>query len=412
MRSVPGRATAARPRAEPSLTHDEIPLLPQPFNLTDGHVHRRWSPAEAAVIARSAEIFASVNREQQPELEAKYIECCLRFHRQTHDPVRQGHMICLTASEALEIVANHLRLGGYSLALVEPCFDNLANIFSRHDVPLAPLPDHLLEEPGLARYLSVSDASAICLVSPNNPTGRTLTRECFELLLDHCRRRGVLLVLDASFRAYTPPEQAYDQYAMLIDSGIDYVVIEDTGKTWPTLELKAAIMSCSRSLLSDLFDIYTDFLLHVSPFTLRLLTEMVELSIADGGAYLRAVVDTNRGILERALRGGGLALVGSPSLSVAWAEVAGLTGDAFASRLADAHVHVLAGGRFYWSDPARGRSMVRIALTRDADAFAQAAEIVGSVSRSLTRECSGGAAGRQSQPSGLDAATSSSPDSA
>lgn len=369
-----------------TLTHDEIPLLPAPLNLTDGHVHRGWSPEETAVIARSAEFFGAVSREMQPQLEAHYVETMARFHGQRHDPARQGHLVCLTASQALEILANHLRLGGHSVALVEPCFDNLANIFTRHRVPLSPIPDRLLEDPGLDRFLRESTASAICVVSPNNPTGSTLTPANLSVLLAHCRTRGVLLILDASFRAYTPPDQAYDQYAMLMDAGIDYVVIEDTGKTWPTLELKASIMTSSTTLRPALFDIYTDFLLHASPFALRLLTEFIELSIADGGAYVRGIVAANRATLDDALDGSGLSLVSPPFLSVAWAEVSESSGEAFARRLARAGVHVLAGDRFYWANPRLGRSMVRIALTRDPEVFARAAVIIGRVAGDVGRD--------------------------
>jgi len=196
----------------------------------------------------------------------------------------------------LEIVANYMRLAGKTLSFIEPCFDNLADIYKRHDIPLTPFPDECLESPRISEFLANSTSSAICLVTPNNPTGTTLTQDNLAKLLKHCKERGVFLVLDTCFRAYTPHEEVYDQYGMLIDSGIDYAVIEDTGKTWPTMELKVPILAVSNSVYQPIYDIYTDFLYHVSPFSVQLMTEFIKNSIRDK-EYLHHIVRVNRNAL-------------------------------------------------------------------------------------------------------------------
>ena len=121
--------------------------------------------------------------------------------------------------EFLEIVANHLRVTGRTLAFVEPCFDNLANIFGRHQIPLVALADELLDTPALGAWRNNVAVDAICIVTPNNPTGRLLSAANLATIVEYCQRRNAILVVDSSFRAYTPRDRIYDQYSMLMILG-------------------------------------------------------------------------------------------------------------------------------------------------------------------------------------------------
>src|SRR6516225_1261791 len=131
-----------------NLTEYEIDTLGQTYNLTDGHAFRRWSAAEEAIIDRSAQLFKNIDRRQQVEIEREYIRDFSRLARQSWDEDALGYLMCFTASMSFEIVANYLRLNRLTLSLIEPCFDNLADIFRRHHIPLRPVPDALLEAPG------------------------------------------------------------------------------------------------------------------------------------------------------------------------------------------------------------------------------------------------------------------------
>src|SRR5262249_42004100 len=152
-----------------------------------------------------------------------------RLAGQTWDEDALGYLMCFTASMAFEIVANYLRLNRLSLSLIEPCFDNLADIFHRHQIPMRPVPDALLEVPGDAfeRALGAIESDAICLVTPNNPTGMTLAEGNLESLLRFCKERRKLLILDSCFRAYLPRDLVYDQYRLVLESGVDAVLVED-----------------------------------------------------------------------------------------------------------------------------------------------------------------------------------------
>src|SRR5262249_29364719 len=223
------------------------------------------------------------------------------------------------------IVANYLRLNRLSLSLIEPCFDNLADIFHRHQVPMRPVPDPLLEAPGdtFERALAAVDSDAICLVTPNNPTGMTLAEGNLRTLLQFCKERRKLLILDCCFRAYLPRHLVYDQYRLVLESGVDAVLVEDTGKTWPTSEIKAPFFAVSRArgLFDRVYDIYTDFLLHVSPVGIRLMHEFIRLSRQDDMASIHEVVRVNREALYDNLEGTFLTPCERRFASVAWLRI-------------------------------------------------------------------------------------------
>jgi aspartate/methionine/tyrosine aminotransferase len=371
-----------------NLTGYEIDTLHQAYNLTDGHAFRRWSSAEEAVIDRAAQLFKCNNRRRQADIERAYVRDFSHLSGQTWDEDALGYLMCFTASMAFEIVANHLRLQRQSLALIEPCFDNLADIFQRHHIPLRPVPDALLESPGDAfeSALRTIDTDAICLVTPNNPSGRTLSEENLRTLLRFCKERGTLLILDNCFRAYLPPQLVYDQYRLVLEAGVRAILVEDTGKTWPTSEIKAPFFAVSRArgLFGQIYDIYTDFLLHVSPVGIKLMHEFIRLSQQDGLAFVHEVVRINRKVLYDNLAGTFLTPCEHPFASVAWLRIDGPLNALELKQVLDEHgVFVLPGNHFFWHNRRQGERFIRVALARDADMFREAAALLGEVCRKV-----------------------------
>ena len=374
-----------------NLTTYEIETLPQRYNLADGHAYRRWTSAEEAVIDSSAHLFKSNNRRQQFEIERDYIRDFLKLGRQTGDENALASLMCFTASMAFEIVANFLRLHQFRLALIEPCFDNLADIFLRHQVPLSPIPDSLLEAPEEEFESALQDLNvdAICLVTPNNPTGLTLAESNLRRLLSFCQERGVLLILDNCFRAYLPRQQIYDQYRLVLESGVDAVLVEDTGKTWPTSEIKAPFFAVTRKngLFDRIYKIYTDFLLHVSPVGIKLVHEFIRVSLDDDMASIQEVIEVNRQALYRNLAGTFLIPCERQFACIAWLRIDhSLSGLELKQLLDQQGVFVLPGNQFFWHDRRQGEKFIRVALARDADMFREAAAVLGDVCRSVVAE--------------------------
>jgi aspartate/methionine/tyrosine aminotransferase len=292
--------------------------------------------------------------------------------------------MCFTASMACEIVANYLRLNRLTLSLIEPCFDNLADIFHRHQIPMRPIPDAFLEAPRdmFEHALWTIDSDAICLVTPNNPTGMTLTEGNLRRLLAFCKERNKLLILDHCFRAYLPRHRVHDQYQLALEAGVDIVMVEDTGKTWPTSEIKAPFFAVSRArgLFDRICDIYTDFLLHVSPVGIKLIHEFIRLSRRDDMASIHEVVSVNRRALYDSLEGTFLTPCERPFASVAWLRIDHPLNGLELKHILDEHgVFVLPGDHFFWHDRCQGEQFIRVALARDTDMFREAATKLGEV---------------------------------
>lgn len=365
---------------ERNLTQEEVDALPFDHNLSDGHAFRSWTTAESAIIAESARFFAESDRRLGRQAESEYIRRYLGLGAQSYIPEYFTGLMCYSASMAVEIVANVLRLRGLSVALIEPCFDNIADILLRHRIPLQPFPETVLTDgtAALESLLETLTADVIFLVSPNNPTGTVVGEAAFKRIVEYCVAEEKLLVLDGCFRVYLSDEQVYDHYGILADSGIDCVVIEDTGKVWPAAELKAPFFCVSPRLVGAVVGIHADFLLHLSPFTVRLITEFVSLAEADHGRYLREIVARNRTLFQRAIPGSFLRTDDTQKLGLAWLEVVadGLDGERVRVLLAERGVHVLSGERFYWSSPELGRRHLRMALLRDPDIVVRASEVI------------------------------------
>jgi aspartate/methionine/tyrosine aminotransferase len=297
-----------------------------------------------------------------------------------------GYLMCFTASMAFEILANYLRLNQMSLALIEPCFDNLADIFHRHRIPMQPLSDSILDASGdvFERALGSVDGDAICLVTPNNPTGLTLSEGNLRCLVRFCKERQKLLILDNCFRAYLPRDFVYDQYRPALDADIDVVMVEDTGKTWPTAEIKAPFFGVSRArgLFARIYEIYIDFLLHVSPVGIKLTHDFIRLSQLDDLASIHNVVRVNREALYENLAGTFLTPCERPFASVSWLRIDHPMDSVALKQILDRHgVFVLPGNQFFWSTPGQGDQFIRVALARDADTFREAATLLGKVCR-------------------------------
>lgn len=365
---------------ERNLTQEEVDALPFEHNLSDGHAFRSWTHAESAIIAQSARFFAESDRRGGQRAEAEYIRRYLALGGQSYIPDYFTGLMSYSASMAVEIVANLLRLRRLSAALIEPCFDNIADILRRHRVPLQPFPETVLTDgtAALEALLETLTADVIFLVSPNNPTGTVVTEAAFTRIVEYCVAEGKLLVLDGCFRVYLSDEEVYDHYRILAASGIDCVVIEDTGKVWPAAELKAPFLSVSPRLVSAVIGMHSDFLLHLSPFTVRLITEFVCLAEADGGRYLRELVVENRTLFQSRIPGSFLRTDDTQKLGLAWLEVSagGLDGEGVRRLLAERGVHVLSGERFYWSSPHLGRRHLRMALLRDPDIIVHASAVI------------------------------------
>ncbi|MFJ4830366.1 aminotransferase class I/II-fold pyridoxal phosphate-dependent enzyme [Streptomyces sp. NPDC088747] len=359
----------------PNLTQYERLGIDCEFNLADGHAHQFQDRVQQLIIQQLPLLFSESERHSQWDLEQEFQRRFYGLAGQSTAIDRPHTLLCQSASMSIDLVAAFLSARGTPVGLLQPCFDNLSGILRRRGAALRPVAERELTGPGLERLLGPSGPGALFLTLPNNPTGFALSEPEFVHLVQRCAATRTLVVVDWTFRFYGDYER-WDQYAILERSGVSYLCVEDTGKTWPTLEMKCSILATSRDLHESLYELHNDMLLNVSPFVLHLMSRYLEDSGRRGlEATVRRLVRRNRAVLRRTLAGTVLAPAQpAPTISVEWTHIISptLTALDVVRLLGEAGVGILPGDHFYWDDPAIGSRYVRFALARDPAVFAAA----------------------------------------
>ncbi|RJQ81530.1 aminotransferase class I/II-fold pyridoxal phosphate-dependent enzyme [Pseudonocardiaceae bacterium YIM PH 21723] len=369
------------------LTQHEIQALKTRYNLADAHTHQAQSPSQDKIVSRLPDLWYEAENDQQAHFEQRFLDAFFRLHRQPTANAMRKTMLSYSASVSTMVAAMYLRAHDKSVSLIEPCFDNLVDLLKKMQVPLAALDEKNLHDCGsiYERLTEAVTTEAIYLVDPNNPTGFSLLKDGragFAELLRYCRDHDKILVIDFCFASFALADGRFDRfdiYRMLEDSGVTYMAIEDTGKTWPVQDAKAAMITVSEDIRDEVYNIHTAVLLNVSPFVLNLLTHYVEDSITDEFASVREVISANREAAKEALSGTVLEYV-EPVVhtSVAWFRIGrqDLTATKLQARLFDDEVYVLPGTYFYWNTPDNGERYIRIALAREPEMFAAAMRVM------------------------------------
>lgn len=377
------------------LTQHEIRALKTKYNLADAHTHQRQSPSQEKIIEQLPSLWYQAEEDQQSYFESRLIDAFFLLHRQPTARLLGRTMLSYSASVSTIVAAMYLKQRNMSVALIEPCFDNLTDLMRNMGVPLTPLPEELLRDTGRIRQRldAEIDADAIYLVDPNNPTGFSLLsdgRAGFEAVIEHCVEHHRLLMIDLCFASFALCDGTgrIDIYEMLESSGVNYIALEDTGKTWPIQDAKCAMLTTSSDIYADVYNIHTSVLLNVSPFVLNLVGSYIEDSIDDGFASVGDLLVRNAQAAREALDGTILEYQHPKvNTSVSWYRILPpeLTATTLHQILLDQDVYVLPGTYFFWHEPERGERFIRIALAREPRVFAAAVARVREVLRRYGR---------------------------
>ncbi|NQE88703.1 pyridoxal phosphate-dependent aminotransferase [Nocardia terpenica] len=371
-----------RSRPLPRITNTmyERRSLGRAINLSDAHCRQPLTASQLDIIERLPEFFEDAQRQSQFDLEEVFLNSFFSLAGEPILPDPSRYMISYSASCAITMVASYCARTSKRVALVEPAFDNIPSILRRENVELVPLPEHDYAAERLPGTIARLNPAVIWLVSPNNPTGRTLSEREFISLVQYCVISGCILVLDASFRFFSPTLANWSQYEILEDSKISYIVLEDTGKTWSTNEIKVGLTVCSPDLFLDMFRLHDDLLQSVSPFHLRVLTEFIEDSRTHGIQHtVLPFVQQNRTTLRSILAGPyfGFATEPDAPVSVEWLHIRGrFDCETFVQAAIRDGVHTLPGTNFFWNQPDRGRMFIRIPLARDPELLLEGAALL------------------------------------
>ena len=92
-----------------------------------------------------------------------------------------------------------------------PWFWNHQQTCTMLGIEARPLPcrpeDHFVPDPAVAERLIDDRVRAIVLITPNNPTGAVYPPDVIMAFADLCRRRGIFLIVDETYRDFLPAGQ-------------------------------------------------------------------------------------------------------------------------------------------------------------------------------------------------------------
>lgn len=363
-----------------NLTELEYLAVDSPLNFADGHARQTLTASQSCIVKNLPELFHECVDTPVGELERRAIRSYFMLLGQHSFPVGENRVLsCYSSSVAMEIVARSLATETSAMMLLHPTFDNIPDILKGVGMRLIPLSEQQLhnEDVDAAQLASVG---ALFVTTPNNPTGRVVSRDRLGALAGQCAEYGKILVLDTSFRGFDTRAH-YDHYEVLEASGCRWIVIEDTGKLWPTLDLKVGWIVTSAGLGLPVQKIHSDILLGVSPLVLNLVGKFAADAAAGGLTALHRFIADNRKTVRSALNGA--SEVCFPDVtnrgSVERIVLGSRSGAEVWQAMRDHNVYLLPCRQFYWATPSIGDNALRIALARPASSLALAVRALQSV---------------------------------
>ncbi|BCB89240.1 aminotransferase class I/II-fold pyridoxal phosphate-dependent enzyme [Phytohabitans suffuscus] len=341
------------------------------LNLTDGHARLHLSPEQTAIVERIPQMFAEASRRPFPEVEREAHTAFLNAIGQHSAPIGTGRILsCYSSTLAMDIVARALPAGA-RIAVLHPTFDNIADLFVTRGLSLQPMSESEL----MAQQWPGAPVRAIVVTHPNNPTGLVTPEGHLRSLAAHAVQHGQTVIVDASFRGQVRDAQ-YDTCAVLESAAADWIVIEDTGKLWPTHELKIGLLAYSERTKIPIERAFSESLLSASPVVLLLVAALAGDWASGGYERARDHVARNRAVVRDAVSELGMTLADPASqISVARIELpaSGPESTLLYKDMVARGVHVLPCAPFHWADPDSGLRFVRISLARPFAAVERAA---------------------------------------
>jgi aspartate/methionine/tyrosine aminotransferase len=371
---------------KPTSTDFESNALCAPVNLADGHASQELPDGAQHVFHALNRLFTESEAQTEAAIVGRYKSAWAKLIGSPCLDRIVDHHIFPTASNSIELVANYLAAHSKRVGLIEPTFDNLSLILRRRNLPVVSVAESLLRRARDVKTLEDAlrgvSIDALFIVSPNNPTGTCLDAVQFASIIEYCLRNSVTLICDNSFRLFA--RNPFDDYEMLVDSGVSFICFEDTGKVFPTQELKASLLTCSADNREVVQRIYREVYLRDSPFKLALLTELASEAEKIGlNRFVHGLVDERRTRLRRILAGSTLKVAAAAehsATSVEWlcCRDTGKTDMETYEELERRGLIVLPGRNFFWNATLspENHHNIRISLLKPTPVFDRGMQIL------------------------------------
>lgn len=359
-----------------NLTELEILAEHSGINMADGHARQALTAGQRRIVEDMPGLFSAAQR-LSPRVLDRDAQAAFLTALGQHSALACAELLtCYSSSVAMEILARAAYAGGVRrVGLVHPTFDNIPDILRGVGMQLVPVAEDQLTAPDPA---AEAGFELLFVTTPNNPTGAVLNEQQLARWAAWCAARDVVLVLDTSFRGFDS-RAMFDHYAVLDDSGARWAIIEDTGKLFPVLDLKAGFLAAATHVGLPLRRIYTDILLGVSPFILRLVVALAEDGAGGGLAELHQRMAAHRAILRATVATRQQISYPDPDSRISVDRLllpAGLDAVTVTGALQDRGVRVLPCPKFHWAVPEQGNRFLRVALGRPEPAIRAGAAVV------------------------------------
>jgi aspartate/methionine/tyrosine aminotransferase len=211
-----------------------------------------------------------------------------------HRPVdRERIVVTSSGVNALMLAAQAIFSPGDRVVAVVPLWPNVTEIprILGAEVTRVPLSlsadrhwtldlDRLLDAVG-------TDARAVIVNSPNNPTGWTMPREAMAVLLDHCRRHGIWIVSDEAYERLVF-DGSFQAPSMLdLATPEDRLIVANTfSKAWQMTGWRLGWLVVPPSLTADLGKL-VEFNTSCAPGFVQ---QAAVAALQDGEAFVRSFV--------------------------------------------------------------------------------------------------------------------------
>ena len=369
-----------------SLTEMQLAGIGANVNVAEGYPRQRLTSSQRAIVERFPELMQDAISTGFRELESRAHAAFFGALGQTSAPVGSGRLMSFySSSQAIDVVARCLQETVETVGVVSPSLDCVPAILRARRLKVVAVSEEALTAPDPLAEVAGSPG-ALFIASPNNPTGLHLDSPALTALACACAERSVVLVIDQCFRAFDSRTH-YDSYACLDATGVEYVVIEDTGKLWPVCGLKLGFLCTSVGTRLPVAEAMADVLLTASPFVTRLVEELAADMAAGGLLEMHELIAGNRAIIARALEGFGDASLadGDSRASVARVGLTEPSATRIWGRLLQRGVHTVPCRPFYWAEPDVGERYLRVALSRDPEDVESAAAAIREVVAATVR---------------------------
>lgn len=363
-----------------TLTDYEMDGLRTYYCLADGHAYQDLHPTFTKIVESLPQIWRDAVKQSLPEAEQLFNNSYASLIHAIVLKNYENFRICPTASNSIDLVAAVLKSLELKAVMIEPTFDNLALLVRRRGVPLSAVEDKKLYDAAESDdidniFPNLKNFDALFLVHPNNPNGLILSEDAFKNIVSFCKKYSIVLVIDNCFRAYR--RNFFSDYALLIESSVSFMVFEDTGKVWPTQDLKASLIYFSEDLKTLFNEIYNEVYLCMSNFTLGILSSFFDETTKMGiQKTIWDVVDNRRNMLRKVIEGSRLSIPDiskKSNLPVEWLiySLSDKNDLSICQELKRLNLAVLPGRQFFWnsSNSAHHQKYLRISLMKPETVF-------------------------------------------